>query len=200
MMKAYAVFGIKATTNWKGKVYNARTNEVYNGVTTNISAYFRAYNSFQESISDYFDLICNLDRYKKAKNCKTYVESIKAIANGGYATDPNYADLVIKIINLYDLTHYDYTCINLNYQTGKNYTLQVNLNVRIGAGKFYPLVDFDNMTEDGKKHCVLHGTPILKKGTIVTCKDVILTDDGDIWIKIPSGYIAGIYRGEIYVK
>ena len=108
MMKAYALFGIKATSKWKGKVYNARTNEVYNGITTNISAYFRAYDSFQESIKDYFDLICGLDRYKKAKNCKNYEECIKEISNGGYATDPNYSKLVISIIKQYNLYEYDY--------------------------------------------------------------------------------------------
>ena len=67
MMKANAIFGIKATSNWKGKVYNAKTQECYDGSTyTNITACFRAYNSLSESISDYFDLITKSERYRKA--------------------------------------------------------------------------------------------------------------------------------------
>ena len=39
MMKANAIFGIKATSSWKGKVYNANTQECYDGSTyTNITA------------------------------------------------------------------------------------------------------------------------------------------------------------------
>ena len=41
MMKANAIFGIKATKSWKGKVYNAKTKECYDGRTyTNITACF----------------------------------------------------------------------------------------------------------------------------------------------------------------
>ena len=64
MMKANAIFGIKATSSWKGKVYNANTQECYDGNTyTNITACFRAYNNLEDSIKDYFDLITGLDRY-----------------------------------------------------------------------------------------------------------------------------------------
>ena len=67
MMKANAIFGIKATKSWNGKVYNAKTQECYDGKTyTNITACFRAYNSLEESISDYFDLITKSSRYRKA--------------------------------------------------------------------------------------------------------------------------------------
>ena len=64
MMKANAIFGIKATKSWKGKVYNANTQECYDGINyTQISACFRAYDSLEESISDYFDLILNFAKY-----------------------------------------------------------------------------------------------------------------------------------------
>ena len=32
MMKANAIFGIKATSSWKGRVYNANTKECHDGV------------------------------------------------------------------------------------------------------------------------------------------------------------------------
>ena len=108
MMKANAIFGIKATESWKGKVYNANTQECYDGSTyTNITACFRAYNSLAESISDYFDLITGLDRYKKAVHTQSPLECITAIKNGGYATSPTYINTIMSIINSNNLTKYD---------------------------------------------------------------------------------------------
>ena len=108
MMKANAIFGIKATSSWKGKVYNANTQECYDGSTyTNITACFRAYNSLSESISDYFDLITKLERYRKATVAETPLECITAIKNGGYATSPTYINTIMSIINSNNLTKYD---------------------------------------------------------------------------------------------
>lgn len=108
MMKANAIFGIKATSSWKGKVYNANTQECYDGVSyTNITACFRAYDNLQESISDYFDLITKLERYRKATVAETPLECITAIKNGGYATSPTYINTIMSIINSNDLTKYD---------------------------------------------------------------------------------------------
>lgn len=108
MMKANAIFGIKATSNWKGKVYNANTQECYDGSTyTNITACFRAYDSLAESIADYFDLILGLSRYQGAINTSSPLECITAIKNGGYATSPTYINTIMSIINSNNLTQYD---------------------------------------------------------------------------------------------
>lgn len=108
MMRAKAIFGIKATKTWKGKVYNANTKECYDGVNmTTISACFRAYDSFEESINDYFDLITKASRYKKAVNAISAYECIKAIKEGGYATDPNYISNIMGTIKSNNLTQYD---------------------------------------------------------------------------------------------
>ena len=108
MMKANAIFGIKATSSWKGKVYNANTQECYDGVSyTNITACFRAYDNLQESIVDYFDLILGLSRYSKAINTNSPLECITAIKNGGYATSPTYINTIMSIINSNNLTQYD---------------------------------------------------------------------------------------------
>lgn len=108
MMKANAIFGIKATSSWKGKVYNANTQECYDGSTyTNITACFRAYNSLAESISDYFDLITKSERYKKACFTNSPLECITAIKNGGYATSPTYINTIMSILTNNNLTQYD---------------------------------------------------------------------------------------------
>ena len=108
MMKANAIFGIKATSNWKGKVYNSKTKECYDGVSyTTIDACFRAYDKLQDSISDYFDLITRSERYRKACVASSPLECITAIKNGGYATSPTYINTIMSIINSNNLTQYD---------------------------------------------------------------------------------------------
>ena len=108
MMKANAIFGIKATTSWNGKVYNAKTKECYDGKTyTNITACFRAYNNLEESIADYFDLITKSSRYRKACVSNSPLECITEIKNGGYATSPTYINTIMSIINSNNLTKYD---------------------------------------------------------------------------------------------
>lgn len=108
MMNARAIFGIKASSNWKGKVYNAKTKECYDGKTyTTITDCFRAYNTYEESVEDYFNLICNSSRYKKALYCKSATECITAIKNGGYATSPVYIKTIMSIIDSNNLRQYD---------------------------------------------------------------------------------------------
>ena len=108
MMKANAIFGIKASSSWKGKVYSAQTKECYDGINyTTITDLFRAYDNLEESIADYFDLICNSSRYSKALNTNSPLQCITAIKNGGYATSPTYINTIMLIINSNNLTQYD---------------------------------------------------------------------------------------------
>lgn len=108
MMKANAIFGIKATKTWKGKVYNSKTKECYDGKNLEtVSGCFRAYESLEDSINDYFNLILNSKRYEKAVNSISAFECIKAIKEGGYATDPKYVDKIMDIIKSNNLTTYD---------------------------------------------------------------------------------------------
>lgn len=97
MVKAHALFGIKATKSWHGKVYSAKTNEVYAGIEQTISATFRAYDTVADSVRDYFKLLQG-KRYKEALTAKTVEDAVHIIVKGGYATDPRYAE---KVINIY---------------------------------------------------------------------------------------------------
>lgn len=201
MIKANAIFGIKATKSWKGKVYNSKTKECYDGVTNvTIDACFRAYDSFADSISDYFDLICKNSRYKKAINSSSPEECIKAIKDGGYATDPKYVDSILKIIKSNKLEQYDRKeSKKEDYIIGKTYTLQVNLNVRMGAGTSYKNKKYSELTKDGRKHALNISNAVLKRGTKVTCLKVIKVID-ETWLQIPSGFICAKYGEKVYVK
>lgn len=83
------------------------------------------------------------------------------------------------------------------FVTGKEYTLQVNLNVRTGPGTNYAKKTRAQLTADGRKHADASGT--LRKGTVVTCQQVKIVS-GNIWIKAPSGWLAAYYGGEVYIK
>ena len=115
MVAANAVFGVKVGksaykfgTAWKGAAYKTGTTEYYDGKTaTKITDYFRQYNSLNDSVEDYMDMLCHCKRYKAALNCATPEQSIKAIIAGGYATGPNYVKAILGIINTYNLTQYD---------------------------------------------------------------------------------------------
>jgi len=107
-VKANALFGIKAGSSWKGKVYSAKTQECYDGATyTTITALFRAYGSWAESVADHSALLTGLARYKAVVGERDYKTACRAIKAAGYATDPNYADKLIQIIESYGLTAYD---------------------------------------------------------------------------------------------
>ncbi len=115
MINANAVFGIKVGKSkyhfgkaWKDKAYSTKTKECYDGKTyTEITDMFRAYDTIQESVEDYYDLLCNASRYKKAVGETNPKKAITSIKDGGYATDPKYVSTIMSIINSNNLTQYD---------------------------------------------------------------------------------------------
>ncbi len=90
--------------------------------------------------------------------------------------------------------------VSSKFKVGRNYTLQSDMYIRDSAsGK---KKQFTKLTVNAKSHGYADqdGNGILKKGTVVTCKDV-QEKDGGVWIKIPSGWICGIGKnGNVYAK
>ena len=84
-----------------------------------------------------------------------------------------------------------------SYRAGTVYTLLADhLRVRTGPGTGYATKSRKQLTVNAREQAYSNGT--LKKGTRVTCKDV-RKNGSDIWIKIPSGWIAAYYGGKKYV-
>ena len=84
-----------------------------------------------------------------------------------------------------------------SYRTGTVYTLLADhLRGRTGPGTGYATKSRKQLTVNAREQAYSNGT--LKKGTRVTCKDVRRVGS-DIWIKIPSGWIAAYYGGKKYV-
>lgn len=138
-VKANALFGIKAGTDWKGKRYSSKTQECYDKINfTTITASFRGYNSWLESVQDHTNFIVSNKRYAKVLTAKDYKTACYAIAQAGYATDPTYAQSLINIIEGYKLYQYDTPTIppvKPIPPTIRYITLKVGTwNVRKGAG------------------------------------------------------------------
>lgn len=104
-LEAQTLFGIKASPG--DDSFIADTKEFYDGNFEDVQAAFKAYPNIAASVAGYYDLITGLSRYRGAVNNSDYISTVKAIASGGYATDPAYADKVISIIRDYNLTEYD---------------------------------------------------------------------------------------------
>lgn len=85
------------------------------------------------------------------------------------------------------------------FAVGQTYTTQVNLKVRTGAGTDKRQKDRNELTADGKKHAISGEKACLKSGTRVTCLEIKEVGK-DVWIRIPSGWIAGYYDNKVYVK
>ena len=86
-----------------------------------------------------------------------------------------------------------------SFVVGNTYTLQANMKVRTGAGTNYRWKKKNELTSDGQKNAQNQTYAVLKKGTRVTCQQVIKSGS-DIWIKIPSGYVCAKLGNAIYVK
>lgn len=100
-INAKTLYGIK------GKGITSVTKEEINGRLIPTTANFKVYPNIAESVKGYYDLITSSGRYKKAVNNPDYKNTIIAIHNGGYATDSQYSNKIIKIIEQYNLTVYD---------------------------------------------------------------------------------------------
>jgi mannosyl-glycoprotein endo-beta-N-acetylglucosaminidase/stage II sporulation protein P len=99
--KANNFFGIKCSSSWKGEKYEIETTEwnekeQYYYTT---KACFRKYRTVEDSIKDYIQFLQNNQRYKNAGvfQAKTVKTQAQALQKAGYATSPNYADLVNKV-------------------------------------------------------------------------------------------------------
>ena len=97
---SYNLFGIKATGNWNGKVAEVTTTEYHNGVPHKQVAKFRAYSSYAEAFGDYANLLSNNPRYAPVlQQGQGVPAAAQALQQAGYATDPNYADKLVKVMN-----------------------------------------------------------------------------------------------------
>lgn len=102
-INAPTLFGIKGD----GVVLD--TSEYVNGEYVNIRDSFKAYPTITAAVQGYNDLMQS-DRYLPATSAVEYTEECRQLSLCGYATDPNYADKLINIIEKNNLEQYNLYC------------------------------------------------------------------------------------------
>lgn len=97
---SFNLFGIKAGGGWDGARVSVPTVEYEGGIAVRRQAQFRSYRSTADSLADYADLISKDPRYAQARGRGDDVLGYaRALTDGGYATDPEYAEKVAAIAN-----------------------------------------------------------------------------------------------------
>ncbi len=97
--ESHNVFGVKATSAWKGKTVNAVTTEYVNGVAQRKIETFKAYDSYGDAFKDYANMLTKNPRYGNViANSKDATSFAYGMQKAGYATDPHYANKLSKII------------------------------------------------------------------------------------------------------
>lgn len=115
MINANAILGVKVGKSkvhfgkaWHDMAYSTKTKECYDGKTyVAITDMFRAYDSIDNAIEDYYDMLAACSRYKGCLNQTDPLKCITAIKNGGYATSPTYISTIMSIAKKYNLTQFD---------------------------------------------------------------------------------------------
>lgn len=97
---SHNLFGVKATSDWKGKVAEVTTTEYMSGVPHRVTAKFRAYDSYEEAFKDHAKLLTQSPRYSQTlAQADTATGFARGLQKAGYATDPAYAAKLTKVIN-----------------------------------------------------------------------------------------------------
>ncbi|MBP1130923.1 MULTISPECIES: flagellar assembly peptidoglycan hydrolase FlgJ [Serratia] len=95
---SYNLFGIKAGGSWDGPVTEITTTEFEQGAAKKIKAKFRVYGSYVEAMADYVKLLTNNPRYADVANARSPEQAAHALQRAGYATDPQYANKLVSVI------------------------------------------------------------------------------------------------------
>lgn len=99
---SHNLFGIKAGAEWKGAVTEVRTHEYIDGKRQAQTARFRVYPSYEQAFTDYARLIARSPRYAAVRSAPDAHAAARALQQGGYATDPAYADKLGAILDRID--------------------------------------------------------------------------------------------------
>lgn len=95
---SFNVFGIKAGRTWQGSVAEAVTTEYVAGVAQTRVERFRAYGSYEEAFHDYANLLAGNPRYADVFETQEPASFARGLQAAGYATDPQYAAKLERII------------------------------------------------------------------------------------------------------
>lgn len=167
--KAKNHFGIKCHSGWTGKKFH-KDDDAKNEC-------FRKYNSVYDSFCDHTDFLSGKQRYAFLFELKPtdYKSWAKGLKKAGYATNPKYPELLIRIIEDNELYIYD-TSERAEVIAKAEEKKEKKITKRRKKSKVAKLGDVDNFT------IVLAGRKILQKNRI----NYIRVKKGDTFYKIAN--------------
>lgn len=138
---AHNLFGMKKNLSgntWPGSTWDGKrvctkdTKEVYSTGAATVSAEFRVYNNYAESVSDHSAYLAGAKngsslRYPGLVGCTDYRKAAQIVKDGKYATAPDYVDKICRIVEQYGLGKY-----NIGNNTEKTAKKEKEIHV------FYP--------------------------------------------------------------
>ncbi|WP_175652987.1 flagellar assembly peptidoglycan hydrolase FlgJ [Pseudomonas sp. Marseille-P9899] len=95
---SHNLFGIKAGGRWQGETARVMTTEYVAGEAQKQEESFRVYPNAQAAFDDYARLIRGRPGYAAARTAADSAQAAVALQQGGYATDPRYADKLIAVM------------------------------------------------------------------------------------------------------
>jgi flagellum-specific peptidoglycan hydrolase FlgJ len=128
-LKSNNHFGIKCKTNWTGATVFHNDDEK--------GECFRAYEDVANSYRDHSDFLKASTRYAALFQLET--TDYKGWANGlkkaGYATNPKYPALIIKLIETYELEKYTLKALSLQNMLPKALNIENKVSLPISSNK-----------------------------------------------------------------
>ena len=101
------LFGLKADSLWRGQTLTMNTREFIKGQWVVVPALWRKYPSWHASMEDHAAFLRRNPRYKACFLCTTASAFAKALLQAGYATDPEYANKLIALMDKHQLQALD---------------------------------------------------------------------------------------------
>lgn len=105
--RAHNLFGVKADRSWSGPTLSMKTGEVFDGKRVVVPAVWRKYASWAECMVDHANFFKVNPRYAACFRETTGEGWALAVAAAGYATDPQYAQKLIAVMNGRKMNRYD---------------------------------------------------------------------------------------------
>lgn len=97
---SHNLFGVKAGRGWTGRSVEVMTTEYVDGTPRKMVERFRAYDSYAAAFEDYARLLKTNPRYAGViEGSRDAASFARGLQQAGYATDPNYADKLTRVIN-----------------------------------------------------------------------------------------------------
>jgi flagellar protein FlgJ len=101
----YNLFNIKAGKAWAGDTTERTVSEYEDGQWTQENARFRSYASYADAFTDYARLMTRNPRYAAVPGTRDAAGFAQKLQNAGYATDPQYAQKLTRVIGGDTLRH-----------------------------------------------------------------------------------------------